>query len=167
MAGSIRRAWLAVAAALIALAGCDQQRIDQLEEGVATEADVRRQFGEPQASYAEADGGTTFEYSRQPEGQVAWMITIGPDGRMSALRQVLRPSEFAKVVPGMDAAQVRRLLGRPVTTARYELKPDEQHWQWRWLDGQAPRVFTVTFDRAGKVVSTATGEDPRETYKPA
>lgn len=167
MAGSIRRAWLAVAAALIALAGCDQQRIDQLEEGVATEADVRRQFGEPQASYAEADGGTTFEYSRQPEGQVAWMITIGPDGKMSALRQVLRPSEFAKVVPGMDAAQVRRLLGRPATTARYELRPDEQHWQWRWLDGQAPRVFTVTFDRAGKVVSTATGEDPRETYKPA
>ena len=27
-------------------AGCDEQRAQQLEEGVATEADVRRQFGE-------------------------------------------------------------------------------------------------------------------------
>ncbi|HEY8359047.1 MAG TPA: outer membrane protein assembly factor BamE [Ramlibacter sp.] len=167
MAGPLRVAWAAVAAALFALGGCDQQRIDQLEEGVATEADVRRQFGQPHASWPESDGGTTFEYSRQPEGQVAYMITIGPDGRMSALRQVLRPSEFSRIVPGMDAQQVRRLLGRPATTARYALRPGEEHWQWRWLDGQAPRVFTVTFDRAGRVAATATGEDPRETYKPA
>ena len=30
-----------------ALLGCDAQRIEKLEEGVATEADVRKQFGEP------------------------------------------------------------------------------------------------------------------------
>ena len=94
------------------------------------------QFGEPQATYNEADGGKTFEYSRQPEGQVAWMITIGADGKMSALRQVLKPTEFAKVKPGMDKADVRRLLGKPGKTARFDLKPDEEHWDWRWLDGQ-------------------------------
>ena len=32
-------------AAVFALAGCDQQRIAKLEEGVATEADVKREFG--------------------------------------------------------------------------------------------------------------------------
>jgi outer membrane protein assembly factor BamE (lipoprotein component of BamABCDE complex) len=154
-------------AALLAVAACDLQRVSQLEEGVATEADVRQQFGEPQVTHAEAGGSKTFEYSRQPEGQVAYMITIGPDGKMSALRQVLNAREFAKVTPGMDAAQVRRALGRPATTARYDLKPDETHWEWRWMDGQAHKVFVVTFDRDGKVMSTATKDDPRETLKPA
>jgi len=146
---------------LLALIGCDQQKIAKLEEGVATEADVRKQFGEPQATYNEADGAKTFEYSRQPEGQVAWMITIGADGKMSALRQVLKPAEFAKVTPGLDKAQVRRLLGKPAKTAKYDLKPDEEHWDWRWLDGQVPKFFSVTFDRDGKVASTAITDDTR------
>jgi 2-polyprenyl-6-methoxyphenol hydroxylase-like FAD-dependent oxidoreductase len=147
---------------LLALVGCDPQKIAKLEEGVATEADVRAQFGEPHATYSETDGGKTFEYSRQPEGQVAYMITIGADGKMSALRQVLKPAEFAKVTPGLDKAAVRRALGKPAKTARYELKPDEEHWEWRWLDGQVPMVFTVTYDRDGRVTATAVADDPRE-----
>jgi outer membrane protein assembly factor BamE (lipoprotein component of BamABCDE complex) len=147
--------------ALFALVACDQQRVAQLEEGVATEADVRKQFGEPHATYTESDGSRTFEYSRQPEGQVAYMITIGSDGKMSALRQVLKPAEFAKVVAGLDKVQVRRLLGKPAKTATFELKPDEEHWDWRWLDGQLPKIFSVTFDRDGRVVSSATTDDLR------
>ena len=116
---------------VLALLGCDPQKIAKLEEGVATEADVRKQFGEPHATYNEADGGKTFEFSRQPEGQVAYMITIGADGKMSALRQVLKSAEFAKVKPGMDNAEVRRLPGKPGKTARFDLKPDEEHWDWR------------------------------------
>jgi outer membrane protein assembly factor BamE (lipoprotein component of BamABCDE complex) len=149
----------------LALAACDPQKIAKLEEGVATEADVRKQFGEPHATYAEPDGSRTFEYSRQPEGQVAYMITIGTDGKMSALRQVLKPVDFAKVRPGLDKADVRRLLGRPATSARFDLKPDEEHWEWRWLDGQQARLFTVTFDRDGKVVSSAVS-DPRAQQGP-
>ncbi len=34
--------------ALLALAGCDQRRIEKLEEGVSTEADVRARFGQPE-----------------------------------------------------------------------------------------------------------------------
>jgi outer membrane protein assembly factor BamE (lipoprotein component of BamABCDE complex) len=145
---------------LLALVGCDQDRIAKLEEGVATEADVRKQFGEPQATYNEANGGKTLEFTRQPEGQTAYMITIGADGKMSALRQVLKPAEFAKVQPGMDKAEVRRLLGRPAKTAKYDLKPDEEHWDWRWLDGQMSKVFTVTFNRDGKVMSSAVRDEP-------
>ena len=146
---------------LLALLGCDQQKIAKLEEGVATEADVHKQFGEPQATYNEADGSKTFEYSRQPEGQVAWMITIGADGKMSALRQVLKNSEFAKVTPGIDKTQVRRLLGKPGKTAKFDLKPDEEHWDWRWLDGQVPKLFSVIFDKDGKVMSSSVADDMR------
>jgi outer membrane protein assembly factor BamE (lipoprotein component of BamABCDE complex) len=145
---------------LLALVGCDPQKIAKLEEGVATEADVKKQFGEPHATYNEADGSKTFEYSRQPEGQVAYMITIGADGKMSALRQVLKNSEFAKIKPGMDKGEVRRVLGKPAKTAKFDLKPDEEHWDWRWLDGQFPKIFSVTFDRDGKVMASASADDP-------
>jgi outer membrane protein assembly factor BamE (lipoprotein component of BamABCDE complex) len=158
--GIVMASWLT---SLLALVGCDPQKIAKLEEGVATEADVRAQFGEPHATYSEADGSKTFEYSRQPEGQVAYMITIGGDGKMSALRQVLKPAEFVKIKPGMDKVEVRRVLGKPAKTAKFDLKPDEEHWDWRWLDGQAPKFFSVTFDRDGKVMASAVSEDPRET----
>jgi hypothetical protein len=157
--GIVMASWLA---SLLALIGCDQQKIAKLEEGVATEADVKKQFGEPGATYNEADGSKTFEYSRQPEGQVAYMITIGTDGKMSALRQVLKNSEFAKIKPGMDKGEVRRVLGKPAKTAKFDLKPDEEHWDWRWLDGQIPKVFSVTFDRDGKVMASASMDDPAQ-----
>ncbi|MBS7350966.1 MAG: outer membrane protein assembly factor BamE, partial [Comamonas sp.] len=55
--------WLAGAASVLALlSACDQQRIDALEEGLATEADVRAQFGEPATIWPERDGSRTLEY---------------------------------------------------------------------------------------------------------
>ena len=148
-------------AALWLLAGCDPKRISELEEGVSTEADVRAKFGEPVAVYVEDNGARTFEYPRQPAGQVNYMITVGPDGRMTALRQVLKPATFAKVEPGMDKVQVRRLLGLPAKTQRFALKQHEI-WDWRFADGQQGKVFSVTFDRDGRVESTATTLDAKE-----
>lgn len=145
--------------------GCDSARIENLKEGVSTEAEVRQQFGEPQAIHAELDGGQTFEYSRQPEGQVAYMITLGPSGTLRSARQVLNPQVFATVTPGMDATQVRRILGKPAKKAKYALKPHEEHWEWRWRDGQQSKVFTVTFGPTGQVVSTATSNDPGDYYR--
>ena len=158
--GAGRARW-ATPGLMVLLAACDPQRIAELEEGVATEADVRARFGEPAAVYAEADGGRTFDYPRQPAGQVNYMITIGTDGKMSALRQVLKPVNFAKVVPGLDKTQVRRLLGQPAKAQRYSLKQEEV-WDWRFADGQENKVFSATFDDKGKVVSSATTLDARD-----
>lgn len=158
-------AWLiaAAAATMVLLAGCDLRRIEALEEGVATEADVRREFGEPEAVYPEPDGGRTLEYPRQPAGQRNYMITIGPDGRMSALRQVLQPAVFERVRPGMDEAQVRRLLGRPARMRRFPFK-DEVLWEWRYLDGNESRVFEVVFSPDGRVQRSASQIDPGDLY---
>jgi outer membrane protein assembly factor BamE (lipoprotein component of BamABCDE complex) len=146
------------------LAGCDPQRIAELEEGVATEADVRARFGEPVAVYDEAGGARSFEYPRQPEGQRNYMITIGVDGKMSALRQVLTPANFARIVPGMGKDEVRRLLGRPAKMSVYAISPNEE-WDWRFLDGTQNKVFTVTFDQAGRVVSSVAAADPRDLHQ--
>lgn len=154
--------WAAAAglAAVLLLAGCDAERIAKLQEGVATEADVRQQFGAPAAVFDEPDGSRTFDYPRQPEGAVNYLITIGPDGRMSALRQVLTPRNFERVQPGMTADQVRRLLGQPAKQQTYTLK-QQTEWDWRWRDGQQPKVFNVVFDADMKVLRSAVMDDPR------
>ncbi len=144
------------------LGGCDPQRVEKLEEGVSTEVEVRRQFGDPVTVTVAADGSRVFDYPRQPEGWTNYVITIGADGKMSSLRQLLNPTNFARVLPGQDAGQVRQLLGRPAKMQRFDLK-DEEVWDWRFRDGQASRIFSVTFGGDGRVSGTATGDDPRET----
>lgn len=149
--------------ALLALAGCDPQRIQELEEGVSTEADVRQRFGEPAAVYQEADGARTLEFPRQPQGQTNYMITIGTDGRMQALRQVVRPDQFERVRPGLDKAAVRRLLGRPAQTRSFALTPQQEEWEWRYHDRGENRLFVVTWDADGRVVASRTLLDPQAT----
>lgn len=154
--------WLAGMGALVAgLVGCDVQKIADLEVGVTSEADVRARWGEPVAVYAEADGGRTLEYPRQPAGRVNYMLAIGADGKLVAMRQVLKPVNFAKVEPGWEKAQVRRLLGTPAKVRQWPLKRTET-WDWRWADGSEGKVFTVTFDDAGRVVGTGTTLDEVE-----
>ena len=152
--------------ALMAMVGCDTQRIAELEEGVATEADVKARFGEPEKVWDTPPGapeqGRIFEYNRQPAGYQNYMITIGPDGKMAALRQVLTPQNFAKVTPGMMMEDVRKSLGKPMKITPYELKA-QTHYDWRYHDGPNKadsKIFTVVFSSDMKVVSTGSMRDP-------
>ncbi len=147
---------------LLGLAACDQQAISELEEGVSTEADVREKFGPPEAVWDGPDGAQVYEYNRQPAGYQNWQITIGPDGKMAALRQVLNPRTFALVQPGMPMEDVRRLLGKPMKITAYELKR-EVHYDWRWRDGpneSDSQVVTVIFSPDLRVISTMSVRDP-------
>jgi outer membrane protein assembly factor BamE (lipoprotein component of BamABCDE complex) len=146
---------------LLALAACDPQRVEKLEEGVSTEVQVRQQFGEPITITRNADGSQVFDYPRQPEGWTNYRIVIGADGRMSSLRQLLNEDNFARVKPGMDQSQVSELLGRPGSMKRYELKQEEV-WNWRFKPMNESRQFSVSFGPDGRVRSSATGDDPRE-----
>jgi outer membrane protein assembly factor BamE (lipoprotein component of BamABCDE complex) len=144
----------------LTLAACDPQRVEKLEEGVATEAQVRQQFGEPAQIVAEPDGSRLFEYPRQPEGWTNYAIRIGPDGRMSSLRQLLNEDNFARATPGLSGMQARVLLGRPAEIKHYDLR-NEVVMSWRFKQrGQDSKLFTATFE-GGKLVSTAIVDDPR------
>ena len=156
----------------LGVVGCDPQRIAELEEGLATEADVRARFGEPEKIWDSSDmarlpvqgaaavpGARTFEYNRQPAGNVNYMITIGPDGKMSALRQVLSPQNFGQVLPGMPMETVRKMLGKPMKITPYSLQKTT-HYDWRYLNQpNTAMIFTVVFDQDLKVVSTGSVED--------
>lgn len=150
--------WCVALAAL--LGGCDRDRIGRLQEGVSTEADVRAAFGPPENVWDESGGARTFEYNRNPQGRENYMVTIGPDGRMTALRQVLTPATFERIRPGMPMEQVRRMLGRPAKKTPFALRHEEA-WDWRWTQPpNTPLVFTAWFDRDLHVVRTSTGPDP-------
>lgn len=153
---------LLVTASLL-ITACDERRAAKLEEGVSTEADVRQQFGEPMQIIEKADGSRVLAYPRQPEGVTNYEIVIGADGKMSSLRQLLTPVNFAKVQPGMSQAEVGGLLGKHAKAVRYAMKPDQEVWQWRFADGQAKKVFEVTFDRERKALSTTIADDERQT----
>ena len=136
------------------------QRIRELEEGVSTEADVRAKFGAPENIWDGPGGERIFEYNRQPAGMKNYMISIGPDGKMTALRQVLHPANFAKVQPGMMMEDVRKMLGKPMKQTPYPLK-NEIAWDWRYLEPpNTSMVFTVWFSPDYRVLRTSTTLDP-------
>ncbi|MGE4329744.1 outer membrane protein assembly factor BamE domain-containing protein [Diaphorobacter sp.] len=158
----LKSAGASLLATLVMLTGCDDQRIKELEEGVSTEQDVRARFGEPEQVWPEADGSRTLEYNRQPAGHRNYMITIGTDGKMSALRQVLAPHNFEKVQPGMTQEQIRRMLGKPARQMRYELR-HETEWEWNWIDPPTTEMqFIVTFGPDGLVRRSASAEKLRD-----
>lgn len=163
---------MALLSLFLGFAGCDSRNIAELEEGVATEADVKARFGEPEKTWSAADmattpmpgvagapGAKTLEYNRQPEGMVNYMITIGADGKMAALRQVLNPQTFAKVLPGMPMETVRKLLGKPMKVTPHALK-QQTSYDWRYLSPpNTAMLFTVVFDADLKVVGSASADE--------
>ena len=145
---------------LALLTGCDAQRISELQSGQSTEADVRDRFGVPENTWPEPGGGHTLEYNRQPAGTENFMITIGADGKLVAVRQVLTQENFARVQHGMGMDEVRRLLGKPAKTTRFDLT-GETHVDWRFMqDANTRKVFTVITKGDGKVLRTQFGPDP-------
>ena len=144
------------------LSGCD--RVSKLEEGVSTEIQVRKEFGDPVTITTEADGSRTFDYPRQPEGWTNYVIKLGADGKMTSLRQLLNEDNFARIRPGMSQLEVRQLLGRPDRMQKYDLK-NEVVWDWRFKPQEESRLFSVTFSAEGRVLSTSIADDPRETQR--
>ena len=91
------------------------------------------------------------------------MITIGTDGKMSALRQVLTPQNFAKVQPGMMMEEVRKMLGKPARITPFE-RQGEVAYDWRYLEPpNTHMVFTVFFDRDYRVLRTSSVVDPDQS----
>lgn len=144
---------------VVMLAACDPIALDKLKVGESTEADVRDAMGTPEMVWDEGAGRRTFEYNRQPAGHVNYMITLGPDGRLQAIRQVLVPEEFARVKPGMHYDEVRRMLGKPAKDVWYPLS-QEHHVNWRFLqDPTTSAMFTVVLDAQRVVRRASTGPD--------
>ena len=141
------------AAALLALilaAGCANFSAISPGDSAPT---VEARVGAPGSVWKNADGSEVWEYPSGPSGVQTFMIDIGPDRTVRAVRQMLREEYFSKVVPGMSRDEVRRLLGRPKEVWYFPAR-DEEVWTWRYLEVNY-RFFNVLFDRtSGTVRST-------------
>ena len=145
--------------ALLSLLGCD--RTGELRPGVSTTAEVIDKMGRPTMEWQEG-ADKVWEYPFTPEGTRNYMLTIGPDGILKAMEQVLTPENFARVQPGMTRQEIRRLLGKPASVQYFELKQEEA-WEWK---EQSPMPssdmrFSVYFSNTGQVTHTGRYENPK------
>ncbi|MDD5295298.1 MAG: outer membrane protein assembly factor BamE [Rhodocyclaceae bacterium] len=140
---------------MLGLYACDSSVLQQLRPGISTEAEIRALMGEPGMEWKNGDGGRTWEYSRQPEGMMCYMLTLDPNGILRGIEQVLTPENLARVRPGMSKEEIRRLLGKPRSVQVFPLKPEEV---WDWKVGQemgTDQLFNVHFDVNGQVTGTS------------
>ncbi|MEP6609178.1 MAG: hypothetical protein ABJA83_10930 [Burkholderiaceae bacterium] len=151
---------------VVALTACDFRgrgyedlRLMRLNEGNSTEQDVRNLFGAP-AAIRDVPGGKGLVYPLGPEGPYTLLIKIDANGKYQGRENLLTRANFERVRPGTKELDVLVALGRPGRAERYPLK-QQSAWEWRFLDGPTERLFVVTFDAGGNVVSSAIEEDPR------
>lgn len=130
-----------------------------LKPGVSNLDEVVQLMGEPAMRWQESDGGQLLAYPRGPAGFNTFMVTIGPDGRMTSLHGVLNMKTFALIREGMTQEQVLRILGPSVAAwTIYFERRDELVWEWRYCDPwNEPARFNVLFDNTTKKVRTTQG----------
>jgi hypothetical protein len=145
--------------ALLSLLGCD--RTNELRPGISTTAEIIDTLGRPTMEWQEGVD-KVWEYPFTPEGTRNYMLTIGPDGVLKAMENVLTPENFAKVQPGMTREQVRRLLGK-AASMQFFARKQEEVWEWKEQTGLpgADMRFAVHFSNTGVVTGTSRYEFPR------
>lgn len=145
--------------ALFSLLGCD--RTGELRPGSSIAAEVIEKMGRPTMEWRE-EGNQVWEYPFTPEGTRNYMLTIGPDGILRSMEQVLTPENFARVKPDMTREEIRRLLGKPASITIFERKQEEV-WDWKEVTPfpGADFRFNVHFDPEGRVIATSRNEIPR------
>lgn len=125
--------WIHAAAGALAAAllpACDGFNLQEIRPGITTQAEVRARLGEPSFIHRNDDGGATWEYNRQPAGSRCYMIGFGRDGIVSRVEQALNAANYARITPGLNPDQVRRILGAPGSKAVFA-NLGEEIWEWR------------------------------------
>lgn len=143
---------LSAAAALLITSGCAFQSI----QPGTSRAEVIRTYGRPTDAVPLATG-TRLQYSLQPLGRTAFMVDLDAADRVVSTRQVLNPTDFARLVPGQWTRQdVEREFGRPAMVDRVASWPGDV-MTYRWADVDQPMFFYVYLDAANRAQKTGTG----------
>jgi hypothetical protein len=139
---------------ILLLAACAGYGGRGLVVGESVSDDALRLMGPPAMEWAEADGSRQFAYPRGPAGVHTYMLRFGSDGKLAAMENVLTPSHFGRIQPGMSSDAVARVLGPPTPawTVYFERR-NELVWEWRYCDdGNQLARFDVLFDATTRVV---------------
>jgi outer membrane protein assembly factor BamE (lipoprotein component of BamABCDE complex) len=148
MSTFIRLAGALSAAALAA--GCASFDGGNLAPGKSTRAEVEATMGRPAEVVPNPNGDTVLYFSRQPYGRANYAVTVGPDGVLRSVRQLLTRENIAKVTPGMNAKQVRELLGPPYKVDHMQ-RMQRDTWEYWWRIIEERRIMWVQFSFDGEV----------------
>ncbi|HET9736180.1 MAG TPA: hypothetical protein VFP62_12985 [Burkholderiales bacterium] len=144
---------LAIVLAVAVLAGCAATG-SKLEPG-ATRAEVEKTMGKLSESVVRANGDTLLYFSRQPDGRAIYVATIGPDGKLRGeVQQTLTRRNIAGIKAGMQAKEVRELLGPPGKASRQTVsiafEPAQRDiWEYLWTDVSEMRKLYLQFSSDG------------------
>ena len=156
------RLWTSLLATVL-LAACASYNGSGLRPGEARLDDVQGLMGPPAMRWQDADGSVQLAYPRGPLGYLTFMVTLGPDGRLRSIANVLEENSFARIRAEMTKDDVLRVLG-PSDSGKtvYFKARDELVWGWRFCQlGGTAGSFMVLFDgTSGRVRSTMAVTEP-------
>jgi hypothetical protein len=158
----IRKIVTICASALVA--GCVSFSGARLEPG-ASLAEVEKAMGKPVETVKRPNGDTALYYSRLPGGRANFLATIGSDGKLRGeIEPLLTRKNVAAVKVGMDAKQVRELLGPPSKTIRRDVTVNmatvqRDCWEYPWTDVSEMRMLYLQFAADGKLMERQDGLD--------
>jgi hypothetical protein len=144
-------------AGITLLASCAAYGPGNLADG-ATEDQISRTMGAPNARYLRPGEGQRLEYRRGPAGLHTYMLDLDSQGRLVRKDQVLDQRHFSALQPGATKEQVLFAIGHPgmVQTLGYQQR---DLWSYRY---EAPicQLFQVSFGQDGIAVEVGYGRDP-------
>ena len=134
---------------LVLFAGCAAYDGRGLVPGTSTVAEVEALMGPPTERFAKPDGGSVLFYPKGPFGRQTFAVTLGADGVLRGIEQVLTHANAMKLVVGVTTAQqVRELFGPPSWVSHFPRQ--ERHvWEYKWKDVEDKRVFWMQFSYDG------------------
>lgn len=127
---------LSLAVAVIFMAGC---AFTPVQPGMSRE-EVMAHYGKPSRVLPLA-AGTRLQYSGQPAGRTVVMVDLDAAGKVASVRQVMTPSEFAKIEPGKWTREdMEREFGRPASIDHVASWPGDI-MTYRWQENYIQNMF--------------------------
>ena len=140
------------------LGGCGSMAPGGLPPGTPI-AEARGGIIKPTEEFALPDGGTRLEFAQGSFGKQTFMLDFDAKGVLVSTTQVLTEDNFATIVPGTPAAEVRIRLGRPADVI-YVSRQGLKVWNYRFFRGDCV-WFQISIDDATQQVTAASmGSDP-------
>lgn len=111
--------------------------------------EVSARLGKPVAEARLADGGTYWDYRRDPYGY--YRVTFGADGRVREMRNLLTEQNFGNLRAGMTQSEVEAIVGVPADRLKEAHANGTRSWTYRYYDAGIAKLLHVIFDPAERV----------------
>ncbi len=154
----VRRALVPLVAAAAAVGGCAMLAPGGLPPGTPIDA-ARHAFVAPTGEYRLPGGGTRLEFAQGSFGKQTYMLDFDANGVLTSSTQVLAEANFAAIVPGLPAADLRMQFGRPAHV--FSVPWQKLHvWNYRYAGGDCVWFQVSVSDATQRVTEAGMGTDP-------